>query len=653
MAEVGPPRRSPFDRPPPASAGHAQERTLGSHAASKPKQRWTAGFAQAVAATLSGGAALVSILSYTGSAGIPVPGIPPLASRAHSVTVAPAVDTAAAVGDTIQLAAVITDSSGIVLAGVVPVWTSADPSIAEVTPAGSVTARSAGVTSIVVRVGPVEARARIVVQQRPAALVLDDTLLRVPEGERVPLDARVVDARGNAIVGADVTWSAPEPAVTRVEGADAIGVTTGRTSLLALAGPLQATLPVEVTPVAGSITVLGGDGQRGPAGASLPLPVSAQVVSRSGRPLPGVVARFHSDAPGAAVDPALDTSDARGMVKASWRMGDVPGRQQLSVSVEGVIAVPVVNAEADPVPANTKVEIAIAEPGAGVGDTLREPAVVRVTDSLGRALADLPVAWTTLDGGALTPHSPRTDSLGEARATWKLGPRSGPQRARVQVGNARTMPPASLLARAVPGPAAAVHAVSGDRQTGSVGQPLARPIMVRAMDRHGNPVAGAVLRLLPAAGRPADSLLTTDSTGRAKAVWTLGRTAGLQRMTVRLDGEKAESEITAVARAGKAAKLAFVRPPEAAVAGRPLPKPLVVQVTDAYGNPLGGRTVVFKSTSGSVTPARALTDADGRATVRWALGPKSRRPELSGAVASTEVRGSVVLSARPALSARP
>ena len=45
--------------------------------------------------------------------------------------------------------------------------------------------------------------------------------------------------------------------------------------------------------MAGSITVLGGDGQRGPAGAELSVPVTAQIVSRSGRPIAGVVAGFH------------------------------------------------------------------------------------------------------------------------------------------------------------------------------------------------------------------------------------------------------------------------------------------------------------------------------------------------------------------------
>jgi hypothetical protein len=189
---------------------------------------------------------------------------------------------------------------------------------------------------------------------------------------------------------------------------------------------------------------------------------------------------------------------------------------------------------------------------------------------------------------------------------------------------------------------------SGDRQLGTAGAPLKLPIVLRTVDRYGNPVPGEVVRLEPASGRLADSSVTTDSTGHTKVLWTLGgRPAGLQRMMVRLAGDTLETEVTALARPGKPAKLAFVSPPETAKPGRPLPKPLVVQVTDAYGNPLGGQTVAFKSSSGSVNPARGLTGADGRSTVRWTLGPKSKKPTLAATVAGSEVTRSLVLTARP------
>jgi len=54
------------------------------------------------------------------------------------------------------------------------------------------------------------------------------------------------------------------------------------------------------------------------------VPVVAQIVSRTGRPIPGVAATFHSLSPGASTEPALDTSDARvrfvalGVYAAVW-----------------------------------------------------------------------------------------------------------------------------------------------------------------------------------------------------------------------------------------------------------------------------------------------------------------------------------------------
>jgi adhesin/invasin len=613
------------------------------------KPGWTANAVRVGATVLSAGAALTSILSYTTSAGIPLPGgtLSRGAAKAHRVALAPVLDTAGAIGDTIQLAVVVTDASGTALVGVAPTWTSGDPAVASVDEAGTVVVRGPGSVGIVVRVGELEARSRIVVRQRPTALVVDDTVLRIPESERLPLTGHVADARGYPIEGADVAWSGADPAVARVEGSDAVGVGPGRTSVTASAGPLQAVLPIEVVPVPASITVLGGEGQRGPAGRALPLPVAAQIVSRTGRPIAGVPAVFHSATSGAAAEPARDTSDARGMVQTTWRLGDLPGRQHLTISVEGVGVTPALGAEADPIPANARVELLTREPAGEVADTLREPVIVRLTDSLGLALGDVPVAWSTLDGGALTPHSARTDSAGEARATWKLGPRSGPQRAKVQVGNARTMPPLTVVATAAPGAATSVVVRIGDRQLGTVGSALKQPLGLRSVDRHGNPVPGTMIHLAPAAGSLADSTVSTDSSGQARIVWTLGREAGRQRMTARVAGDTTGTEVTALARAGKPAKLVFVAAPEGSTSRRPAQRPLVVEVTDGFGNPLAGQTVVFKPSTGTVAPARALTDAQGRAKVRWTMGAGSKYPQLTGTVAGSTVSRSLVLSARP------
>ena len=587
------------------------------------------------AATLSAGAALVSILSYTGMRAELARGAeaPDAAARAHRLALTPGADTANAVGDTLPLAAVVTDDRGAALIGLAPAWSSADPAVAEVDQAGTVVSRAAGATTIIVRVGALEARTRIVVAPRPASLLLADTLLRVPEGERARARAEVLDARGHRIAAAPVRWSSGDPAVAQVDTLGEIDAASpGRVLLTASAGELRGELPVEVVPVPASITVLDGEDQRGAAGSVLPRPVVAQVVSRTGRPIAGVAATFLPAAPGGAVTaPVVDTADERGLVRAAWTLDPTPGRQQLAIAVDGVAARPVVSAEADPVAANTRVTV-VAEPGNAVaGDSLAEPVVIRVTDSTGVALADLPVAWTAADGGRITGLGARTDSLGEARAVWRLGPRAGRQRGRVQVGNARSLPAVPLAAAALAGRAESLVVRSGERQRGTVGEPLPRPVVVRAIDRLGNPVAGARIRW-------ADTVVVTDAAGEAKLRWALPAAAGPQRRPVALEEGTARLELTARAEAGAPAKIAFAAVPTAVPAGRPLAEPVTVAVTDAHGNPVAGRRVALRATSGTLAPTRAVTDSLGRVRARWTPGAKAGPATLAASLERPQLR---------------
>ena len=280
---------------------------------------WVGGTFKLAAGALSAGAALVSILSYTTA-------YSPLSSQAHRLAVTPVRDTATSIGDTLQLAAIATDDRGAALTGVTPSWTSADPQVAVVDQAGTVVSRGPGATAIIVRVGEREARARIAVVQRGAALTLTDTVLRVPEGEHRQAAFRVDDARGHRIRGATVRWEAGDAAVATVDSAGEVaGVSPGRSSLTATFDQLRATLPVEVVPVPASITVVAGEDQRAPAGKSLAAPISAQVVSRTGRPVAGVPVSLVLRTAQGTVQPEVDTSDARGMVQASWTLGAVPG----------------------------------------------------------------------------------------------------------------------------------------------------------------------------------------------------------------------------------------------------------------------------------------------------------------------------------------
>lgn len=600
--------------------------------------RWAAGL-------VSVAAGLASILSDSGSIKAqlePETALPKARSSVGWVGVSPGLDTARAIGDTIQLAVTAKDARGNALLGGSNVWSSTDTAVATVDSAGTVIARGAGTAAITVLVGGKGARARVVVQQAPVALRVADSVFRLPEGERGQTLARVVDARGYEIPGLLARWHSANPSVAAIDSLGTVsGTAPGRTTFTASYEDLVARVPAEVYPVPSSLTLLGGDGQRALAGRRVPQPVTVQVVSRSGRPVEGVPVRFMLDEGAGTADPQAGISDAQGKVRASWTLGPAAGRQSLSISVDGVASPTVITAEAEPVAANTRLAVVSEQLEGPAGRALAEPAVVRVTDSSGVALAEVPVAWAADDGGSVIAAESRTDSLGQTRARWTLGPKSGPQRAYVQVGSARAVPRFVVKASALPGRAATATLTNAGKREGPVGKVLRPPVEIRVLDKASNPVPGVPVTLAPATGEVPDSMATTDSAGRVLIAWTLGRKAGPQRMTARVEGVERPLEISARARPASPANLAFVDPKPGSEK-RPV-QSLDVDLTDAYGNPVADQPVVFSTKSGSVSPARVMTDAKGRAHTRWTPAAAAGKRTLVAAVKGTEARATFVL----------
>lgn len=563
---------------------------------------------------------------------------------AHRVLLAPAVDTLTAIGDTLQLAATVTDERGSTIVGATVVWTTDDSAVATVDSSGAVLARGPGVATIFASVRGHAGRARVTVRQRVRSVASGpDTIIRLPEGTTAQLVARALDARGRIVAGRTIRWESADSTIVAVgaSGMASAGA-PGRTTLSASADGYSASIPAEVSLTVASARLLSGGDQRAPAGRALPLAVAIQVLSRGGRPVPGAAVSFATEYALGKVDPAVATTDRDGRTRVSWSLGPLAGRQHLVVNIAGIDSAVVVTAEADPVPANTRVQSAGDVPQGQIGTMLAAPVGYRVSDSSGVAVADVPVTWSTADGGALEARASRTDSLGEAWARWTLGRRAGSQRARVQVGNPRTIAPFTVTATALPATAATVAIESGAGQDGGVGTTLKRPIVAGLTDRDGNIAAGAMLRAVALSGSVPETLLVADQRGRVSLRWTLGRQAGPQWLELRT-GEGAPVRVNARAHPLEPANIVPGGTPRSAPAGRALPKPVVFTVTDAYGNPISDVQVVFGSASGSVGPARVMTDAHGRAATRWTLGSAAGGQTLTATVLGTEVKASVVV----------
>ncbi|MGE3525532.1 MAG: kelch repeat-containing protein [Gemmatimonadales bacterium] len=172
--------------------------------------------------------------------------------------------------------------------------------------------------------------------------------------------------------------------------------------------------------------------------------------------------------------------------------------------------------------------------------------------------------------------------------------------------------------------------VSGDQQTGTVGEDLSQPIRVLVTDDLNNPLADHVVSFEVTAGNgDIARTVRTDQSGIATAVWRLGTVAWsdqtLEARAVSLDGAKrVMATLTADAHEGPPDTLAVLAGAgQRAIAGYPVSTPPAVRVTDRFGNPVPGLTVQFVVTAGggSAQGAQVLTDSSGHAAVQqWVLG---------------------------------
>ncbi|HSM03205.1 MAG TPA: Ig-like domain-containing protein [Longimicrobiales bacterium] len=165
-----------------------------------------------------------------------------------SVTVSPAADTLAALGDTVRLGAEALDANGHPLAGQSFVWNSLDPSIASTDGDGRVTAAAPGTAAITASTASASDTVTVSVIPAPASIVLSpvvDTLAAL--GDTVRVAATVRDANDYAIPGADVAWGSSAPGVATVDESGLVtAVSEGTATIAASSGAARATVDVHV-----------------------------------------------------------------------------------------------------------------------------------------------------------------------------------------------------------------------------------------------------------------------------------------------------------------------------------------------------------------------------------------------------------------------
>jgi hypothetical protein len=172
--------------------------------------------------------------------------------------------------------------------------------------------------------------------------------------------------------------------------------------------------------------------------------------------------------------------------------------------------------------------------------------------------------------------------------------------------------------------------VSGANQTGAAGTTLTVPLTVQAV----NPYTGVAISGVPVTfsdggknGSFGTPTATTDSTGQASTAYTMPKT--FTKFTITITGTSpgyASATFVETVTAGSPASVTLVSGgSQTGTVATMLSAPIVVKVTDSYGNAVPGVPVSFSDGSfgGTFSNNPVMTDSLGRASVSYTLPTKA------------------------------
>lgn len=191
--------------------------------------------------------------------------------------------------------------------------------------------------------------------------------------------------------------------------------------------------------------------------------------------------------------------------------------------------------------------------------------------------------------------------------------------------------------------ATALELVSGCDQSGAAGEALPLPIIVRVNDQANAPFANYPVKFSIKSGEAlfvngeADFNAVTDSEGRASAELELGKVAGAITLEMSATGlSNSPIVCKATARAGAATVFVQVSGEPQLLSAGVKAAPLVLRVTDQYGNSVGNHPLIFKIVDGE---GKFVSGGDSHATLTAANGTASAE------VVASEVAGDTTIVA--------
>jgi alpha-tubulin suppressor-like RCC1 family protein/uncharacterized protein YjdB len=496
---------------------------------------------------------------------------PPVATISVSLASATVI-----IGQSTTATPTLRDADGNVLTGRSIVWSSAEPTIATVSPDGVVTGVAQGTALIFASSEGTTGRAQVSVIRAPVASVtvaLASGSLLV--GQNTQAAATLRDAGGGVLAGRTVTWTSSNPSIAPVSGngsgATVTAIAPGSVTISATSEGVtgvSSTLTVSLVPVASVVLV---PPTPFPACVSIGSSLAFQVVLKdgSGNVLSGRVVAWSTS------NPAVATVSTEGVVT-----GIAPGTMSLTAASEGKSASSSITVCQRSV---ASVTVTVNSATLIVGQTTQASATVR--DALGNSLTGRAVARTS--------SNPAVATVSTTGVITAVAPGTVTVTATSE-GVSGTSPALTIL----PVPVASVT-VSLRSTSLNVGQTTGAT--ATAKDAQGNVLAGRPVTWTSSA----PAVATVSGTGASGLVSAVS--PGTASITATVDGVGGSSGLTV---APVPVASVTIAPGNATIQlGQSVQ--LSATARDAQGNVLSGRPITWSSSDAATATVSAAGLAAG------------------------------------------
>ena len=377
-----------------------------------------------------------------------------------------------------------------------------------------------------------------------------------------------------------------------------------------------------------------GTGQTGNAGTALRDSLVVKIMDKYDNPVRYGPVKFDIiGGGGRLVGPQTVYSDSNGLASARLILGLTPGENVVKVTSQALIGSPAFFSATgrQGVPVIMRSISGSGQKGP-VGQDLINPFVSQIVDKDLNPVAGIDVKYTVSSGkGRIVTSQPvKTDEKGFASCIFRPDTIAGTTTF-IDASNVSVFPisgsPQRFTATSVAGEAAKIRYVSGDKQSGYVGETVRYPLLVKVTDSYGNGVSGASVQFSVVSGEAtiqngSSVSIPSDASGMVSVFVKLGTKVGLIRIEAinpLLQGSPVAFTLSATT-AQPVSIEKFRGDNQKGRIGQELVEPLRVRVLDAWNNGVPGISVYYAKDSGGgniVDPQPVISDSNGIASVRF------------------------------------